>query len=239
MDKIKKKSFNSFYDDDAEFFAKRINNRVSKKYIEYLYEKIKSSSLPKGSFILEIGAGVGLVMGRLASFFKEYNFIGVEPLLNYCVYAREQNKSNRNVFFVNSTIEESLKAVENILRGKQVSFFYSANVLHHVESVQKTIENITVFAGSRTRWCVIEPNSWNIYLFLVSAFKYGEKNFFKGKFLKEAKLFNWENKTIDYLTVIPSCIKTAPKWVEGMEYYLERFMLLGGSVILNMQISKK
>ena len=188
------------------------------------------------SLVLEIGSGTGTSLIEMAIRRPDLHFVGVEPLLSYVEYA-EQQRAARDVSNIRFLCGFAERLGDVINSGPKASLVISTDVLHHVTDLPAVAHAITEFTTDKAHWLAIEPSWLNPYVFQFCARTAGERNFWPRPFLSEMRKNGWEKDSTRYFTLIPSFIKSPPRWMLRTEKAIEGIPILAGRVALQVRKS--
>jgi len=225
---------NATYDSVPEQYDRLRQCWLNTRREQFISQRLNAHNFPGNTRVLELGSGTGWLLNRLANRFPHLNFIGVEPIQDYVDYARRQH-GQANIEFLCSSAEQ---LDEKALPG-DISMILSNDVLHHVQSLDKALENVTSLSTDNAHWLAIEPNALNFYAFLGQALKTGERNFWPRIFLRSVKERGWNCHHQDYLFLIPPFVRRPPDWLKMLERRLENVPLLGGGVAIEIELVDK
>ncbi len=170
----------------------------------------------------EIGCGSGRLSYLLANCYKNYKIESFELNRGFVEYAQEKFKSpNLNFQFLD---------IEKSKLPEKFDVLVTIDVLHHLKDIKKSIANIQSSLKKEGKWIIIEPNIYNIYIFLFQLLSKNEKLFYQIETEKELlKNFTILNKK--YCFFIPFWLKNPPNWLKNLEIKLENKKFIGGSVV--------
>jgi len=189
--------------------------------------------VPSGGRVLEIGCGTGSLLAELAADRPDVEFLGVDVESKMIEYARAHHAAP-NVRF------ERADAAEVAL-GPEASYdlAVSVDVLHHVPGLRPLVMSVRRLLCPGGRWLAIEPNVFHPYVFLsqerMRRAGLGEDHFrprIGERIFREAGLAIDERR---YALFFPGWIERVPRPVAWIEPLLERFRLLGGSVVYRLE----
>ena len=222
-------AYNSIFDDDPEAYDAMRDSWLYRRREDFIRRAVAGMGLSPGSTVLEVGSGAGALLYRLAGDMAELDFVGIEPLEKYVEYSRRKYQSG-NLRFIKGASEEVSGLV-----GGPVSLVLSNDVMHHVRSIRSSIEEISKITEPGARWLLIEPNVYNLYVFLNHILRPDERNFYPGSFVRTAAKYGWVLEKKSYLFLVPSFLKDAPAWLKKAEAGLEHIPFLGGGVAIELR----
>ena len=138
-----------------EYDSMRYNHSFNKKF-EEIKNFIDNNSLVENISIGEIGHGSGRLCYNIAKHFSKNKVYGFEINNGFVQYARNNFNLNNLTFEKLNIEEQSPKEQFNIL--------ISIDVLHHLDNIDKGINNINKCISKNGYWIAIEPNIKNIYI---------------------------------------------------------------------------
>jgi ubiquinone/menaquinone biosynthesis C-methylase UbiE len=221
---------NSHYDDDPAGYASKrtgwLHQRRQQRVVDFL------SAARPGDRVLDLGSGTGDLSMAIATARPDLSVVGVEPLASYVEFAagRAKEQGLDNVEFVQGVAED----LGSVLPAGSVAWLVSSDVLHHVSDERAAVESVRTVCMPGARWLAIEPNRWNVYMFLFQALTKGERNFRPGRFLRMASTAGWRSEGKEYLFLIPSAIPEPKPWMKWLEDRLEGWSVLGGGVAVGL-----
>jgi ubiquinone/menaquinone biosynthesis C-methylase UbiE len=219
-------ALNSIYDDDPERYQQHRDCWLNRRRALFVAERLRGYRLPPGGRVLEIGSGTGQLLRELSRQFPELSFWGLEPQASYIEFAL-QRAGPEDVRYVRGTAEQA----HNLLNGTFHAIL-SNDVLHHVESLERSASSVARLAASGCRWLAIEPNSLNLYAQIGQWRKPEEHPFRPKEFLIAARASGWSLKQRRYLFLVPPFVREAPGWLKALERRLEGIPFAGGGICL-------
>ena len=185
--------------------------------------------VPHGGRVLELGSGTGGVLAELAAERPDASFVGVDIEQKMVDYAQATH-AQANVRFVCAD-----PSTTPVLPDDSCDFVVSVDVLHHVGDLHRFVRTVSRLLRPGGRWLVIEPNSVHPYVFLsqerMRRAGVGEDHFRRRV---AEPLFRAAGLTIAqrrFALFFPGWLEHVPRQVAWIEPLLERFRLLGGSVV--------
>jgi SAM-dependent methyltransferase len=223
--------FNGKFDEHAEQYFEIRDSDILKDRLEIINSYIRKSEI-KGD-VLEIGSGTGNLIIELAKLFPQKKFFGLEPLTNYVEYSLEKtNKEDlKNISFINDKVENLHKYLKD---GKNISLIISVDTLHHIDNMSDMINQGLLNTKNRMSWIVIEPNTYNFYIWLYHYLSKGEKNFNQNEFLSLVLKNNWEIKVKNFFYLIPVKIRKF-KFFDIIDRRIKARKFTAGSVLIVLE----
>jgi trans-aconitate methyltransferase len=184
-----------------------------------------------GSRVLEIGCGPGALLADLASKHDEVEFVGIDVEPKMIGHARERHARD-NVRF-------ELVDLRGETPDEQADFAFSIDVLHHVGDLGPFLAGVHDSLRPHATWLAIEPNVFHPYI-LLSQERMRRAGYDEGHFRpwKVEPLFadaGFELLDRRYAFFFPGWMQRVPAPVARIEPPLERFRLLGGSVVYRLE----
>jgi SAM-dependent methyltransferase len=198
---------------------------LNRRRLEFLTQRLVGLNLSKGSAVLEIGAGTGWLLHRLAERFPWCTFTGVEPDPTYVGFANRRPPADNEHYVV--ATGEDLSSLDG-----RYDVILTNDVLHHVASLEKTISSAATVAHDRCTWWAIEPNMLNPYTLLRQQFTAGERNFVPRTALRIGRAHGWRAARQRYLFLIPPFIKAPATWMVAAERRFEGLPPVAGGVCI-------
>ncbi|MEI8011644.1 MAG: class I SAM-dependent methyltransferase [Candidatus Omnitrophota bacterium] len=190
-------------------------------------EFLKAQGFKAGASVLELGAGTGQTMARVAQDFQGVSFLGVEPLGQYVDYAaRQYSAKNPCLKYAQGTAEEIP------LPDASVDGAYSINIWHHVplSRLYASVQALAHVIKPGGCLFLIEPNSWHPYIFSYQWLTPGERCFLPWRELSALKASFTLERT-RYCFLFPEAVRTVSPFAQKIETALEGVPFLGGSVV--------
>lgn len=180
--------------------------------------------------IVEIGSATGFTLEVLASRHPGCRFIGVEIEPELARYARETH-GRSNIEFVEERVEAFTLDVP-------ADVVISADVIHHIHDHPAAFAAVRRLLRPGGRWVVVEPNIWQGYVTLtqerMKRSGYDEDHFRPWKLEPLLLAAGFSIDLRRYAHLLPAA-RSAPTGFEvKVERALERFRLLGGSVVYEL-----
>jgi SAM-dependent methyltransferase len=220
---------NAEWDDRPADYAATRDCWLTRRRLRYMTEIV--GALPQGSRVLELGSGAGEILIALALRHPGLRFVGLDPQESYVAFASDASRREgaTNASFRRGTAEEADAA----LAGESgFDLIVSNDVLHHVESQERTAAAAARVARPGGRWLAIEPNWRNLYVLVRCAWKRGEKNFWPGPFLRAARSAGWAGGRRSFLFLIPPFVKEPSPFFAWLEGRIETWSPVAGGVAL-------
>jgi len=190
-------------------------------------ERALAATVTPGAQILEIGCGPGGLLAELASEHPEAEFFGLDVEPKMIVHAREHH-SRENVRFELVDLGRDRPDVSG-------EFAYSIDVLHHVRDLGAFLAGLRAVLRRGATWLAIEPNVFHPYIFWSQARMrragFEEDHFRPWVAEPELRAAGFEVSDRRYALFFPGWIERVPAAVAWIEPVVERFRLLGGSVV--------
>ena len=180
-----------------------------------------------GATVLEIGCGPGALLAELAAGRPELEFVGVDVEERMIGYAREAHDAE-NVAYERVDLAEDRPRLE-------ADFAYSIDVLHHVHELPPFLAGVRSVLRPGATWLLVEPNVFHPYVHWSQARmkRAGlDEDHFRPSVVEP--LFRDAGLTVSakrYAFFFPGWIERVPRALTWVEPKLERFRLLGGSVL--------
>ena len=190
------------------------------------------NKITKNGDICEIGGGTGNMSIYMASKLNSQNIriIVFEPLANYIKLASQKALEYNNIIFVND-IFENLSYHNKYI--SKVDFFYAIDTLHHINTPTIVLDNIAKISASTKHLIIIEPNLYNIYIYLYHKLKKGEEVFKQNEFMQYAEINGWRVKEKKYFYAIPLKLLKY-RYLKKLDELISKCKYLGGSIYINL-----
>jgi SAM-dependent methyltransferase len=219
---------NSTYDASPSDYDLLRDCWLNQRRFLFIAERLAGWGVSSGATVLELGSGTGWLLRRLAARFPSIAFVGLEPNPLYVDFSEARGR-DENLRYVEGSVENAVSLLD-----ERFDVILSNDVLHHVESEATAARQAFGVARPGAHWLVIEPNWKNPYVFLGSARRRGERNFWPGPFCEAAQVAGFSVEGRGHLFLIPPLVKRAPGWLKRMETALERVPLIAGGVYLDL-----
>lgn len=217
----------------AEYAAKR-DCWLTRRRIRYVGDFLRVAR--PGDAVLELGSGVGDLLGALASDRPDLRFTGIEPQVSYVEYSEDaaRRAGVRNLVFRTAAAEDLRDAFSP---AERFDWILSNDVLHHVADAARVLNAAAAVSRETTRWLAIEPNARNPYSFLSALARRGERNFWPGRFLRLARAAGWSRRQVGFLFLVPPFVREPPDVLAALERRLEAVPWLAGGIALTLERS--
>jgi trans-aconitate methyltransferase len=189
-------------------------------------------SLPTGTAkVVEIGCGPGRLLSDLAERHPELDFRGLDVEERMISHAREHHAQDNASFEVcDLTVERPSFTAD---------FAYSIDLLHHIREPQAFLEGLHGVLRPRAEWVAIEPNLYHPYIYWsqerMRRAGYDEDHFRPREMEPKLRGAGFYVKTRSYAFLFPGWIDRVPPALARVEPTLERFRVLGGSVVYRLE----
>jgi SAM-dependent methyltransferase len=198
-----------------------------------LVDHALAARIEPGATIVEIGCGPGGFLAELASRHPEADFLGLDVEEEMIVHARGHH-SQENVRYELVDLSTDRLAVA-------ADFAYSIDLLHHVRDLPPFLEGVHDALRRRAAWLAVEPNVFHPYIFWSQARMrragFDEDHFRPWKVEPELRRAGFEIARRRYAFFFPGWIDRVPPTVAWLEPLLERFRMLGGSIVYALERS--
>ncbi len=180
--------------------------------------------------VLEIGSGTGKLLADLAAEFPAVTFLGIDTDPEMVTYAEETHRS--------SNLSYALSNVAGLDPASSFDFVYNIDVIHHIHDPLDSFTAIRRSLRPRGSWLSIEPNIFHPYVWL-------SQERMRRAGLDEDHFRPWLIEPLwreagfsvvqrRYAFAVPSAIRRLPRTLMRAECLVERFRLVGGSVIYHL-----
>jgi SAM-dependent methyltransferase len=189
------------------------------------------SVLPSRGTVLEVGCGPGANVAQLASEHPDAEFVGVDVDPRMIDYAQAHHV-HANLRYELADFVERRPAV-------LADFAYSVDVLHHAHNLNRFLDGVRRALRAGANWLAIEPNVFHLYIFWSQARmrRAGlDEDHFR-PWVVEPKLRSAGFAVRDrrYAFLFPGRVQRVPGPLSRLESALERFRLVGGSVVYRLE----
>jgi SAM-dependent methyltransferase len=184
-----------------------------------------------GATVLEIGCGPGALVAQLASEYGEAQFVGVDAEPRMISHARMHHARDNLRYELADFVRERPDVVADCA--------YSVDVLHHVHDLTGFLDGVRHALRARATWLAIEPNVFHPYIFWSQG-RMRRAGLDEDHFrpwvvepkLREAGFAVGDRR---YAFLFPGCVQRLPGGLARLESALERFRLVGGSVVYRLE----
>jgi 2-polyprenyl-3-methyl-5-hydroxy-6-metoxy-1,4-benzoquinol methylase len=196
-----------------------------------LVEQLVVMRAAPGATVLELGCGPGRMLARLAAARPDVTFLGLDVEPKMIEYARSHHL-RENVSFDTADVTVARPAVV-------ADAAFSIDLLHHVPDLRAFVASVRALLRPGATWLVIEPNLFHPFIFWSQArmrragfdedhFRpwQAEPEFLRAGFVVQEKR---------YAFFFPGWLERVPQAIRWLEPTLERFRLLGGSVVYRLK----
>ena len=181
--------------------------------------------------MLEIGCGPGALVADLASAHRDAVFVGIDADARMIEHA-EKKHAQKNLRFELADFTTTRPTVV-------ADCAYSVDVLHHVHDLRAFLQGLREALRPGAVWVAIEPNVFHPYIFW-------SQERMRRRGLDEDHFRPWvvQPKLRDagfairdrrYAFLFPGCVQHVPSQLIRLESALERFRLVGGSVVYRLE----
>ena len=181
--------------------------------------------------MLEIGCGPGALVADLASAHGDAVFVGIDADARMIEHA-EKKHAQKNLRFELADFTATRPTVV-------ADCAYSVDVLHHVHDLRAFLQGLREALRPGAVWVAIEPNVFHPYIFW-------SQERMRRRGLDEDHFRPWivQPKLRDagfairdrrYAFLFPGCVQHVPSRLSRLESALERFRLVGGSVVYRLE----
>jgi 2-polyprenyl-3-methyl-5-hydroxy-6-metoxy-1,4-benzoquinol methylase len=193
-------------------------------------QEVAARAVPGGT-VLELGCGPGGLLARLGASHPDVTFLGFDVEPKMIEYARSHHlRENVRYDFADLSAERPAVIAD-------VAF--SIDVLHHIPDLRSFVASVHALLRPGAIWLVIEPNLFHPFIFWSQARMrragFDEDHFRPWKAEPEFHRAGFVVQDKSYVFFFPGWFQQVPKVVRWLEPALERFRLLGGSVVYRLQ----
>jgi SAM-dependent methyltransferase len=189
------------------------------------------STLVAGGMVLEVGCGPGAILAQVASEHPDAEFVGVDVDPRMIEYAREHHARSNMRFELADFVQRRPPVTAD--------FAYSVDVLHHVHDLIGFLDGVHQALRPRAMWLAIEPNVFHPYIFWSQARMrragLDEDHFRPWVVEPELRNAGFAVKDRRYAFLFPGRVQRVPGPLSRLESALERFRLIGGSVVYRLE----
>jgi SAM-dependent methyltransferase len=180
---------------------------------------------------VEIGCGPGALLSELAARHPEASFLGLDVEPKMIAHARERHDGEN--------LRYELLDLSQGRAGVVADFAYSVDLLHHVHDVPRFLQGVGSLLRRGATWLAIEPNVFHPYIFWsqrqMRRSGFDEDHFRPWRFEPRLKEAGFDVTERRYAFFFPGWIDRVPGALSPAEPLLERFRLLGGSVVYRLE----
>lgn len=222
-------SLNARHDEDPHGYDRLRTGWLNRRRAQHFHDRVEAA---RPGSVVEVGCGTGRMLVDLASSFPDVHFLGLEPLDEYVRFGQDliTARGLTNIKLHHASGE----SMDAVVGPESADLVISSDVLHHVSSLPTVIRNVRRAMRPGASWSLVEPNPGNPYVGLFQALTSGERNFWAGRFIREAAAAGLEVSHRSRLFLIPARIEQPPGWLVSLERRLERAPVLGGAVRLEL-----
>jgi 2-polyprenyl-3-methyl-5-hydroxy-6-metoxy-1,4-benzoquinol methylase len=196
-----------------------------------IVEEALASRVAPGAQVIEVGCGPGALLAELATAYPEVEFLGVDVEPKMVIHARDHHARNNVHYELVDLAEER--------PGVTADFAYSIDLLHHIRDLRAFLEGLHDVLRPGATWLAIEPNVFHPYIFWSQARMlragYDEDHFRPWVVEPNLREAGFDVSERRYAFFFPGWIERVPALVAWVEPLLERFRLLGGSVVYRLE----
>jgi SAM-dependent methyltransferase len=189
------------------------------------------SVLPSGGAVLEVGCGPGAVVAQLASEHPDAEFVGVDVDPRVIDYARGHHVQANPRYELADFVERRPAVLAD--------FAFSVDVLHHVHDLNRFLDGVRQALRPEATWLAIEPNVFHPYIFWSQARMrragLDEDHFRPWVVEPELRNAGFGVRDRRYAFLFPGSVQRVPGPLSRLESALERFRLIGGSVVYRLE----
>ena len=180
-----------------------------------------------------MGCGPGGLLAELATRHPEADFLGLDVEEKMIVHARHHHAlENVRYELVDLSTDRPTVAAD---------FAYSIDLLHHVRDLPPFLEGVRAALRTGATWLAVEPNVFHPYIFWSQSrlrrAGFDEDHFRPWRAEPVLRKAGFEVTERRYAFFFPGWIDRVPGTVAWLEPLLERFRLLGGSVVYSLKRS--
>lgn len=189
------------------------------------------SQLVVGATALEVGCGPGGLAAQLAAEHRDAQFVGVDADPRMIDYAGTHHPGENLRYEVADFVQDRPAVVADCA--------YSVDVLHHVHDLNGFLAGVKAALRRGATWVAIEPNVFHPYIFWSQARmrRAGlDEDHFR-PWVVEPRLRDAGFAVRDrrYAFLFPGSVQRVPSAFVRLESALERFRLVGGSVVYRLE----
>ena len=213
----------------AEYEQRRQGHLEERRRL--LVEREVTAKVVPGGTVLELGCGPGGLLARLAAAHPDRTFLGLDVEPKMIDYARSHHL-RKNLAFDVADISAERPAVS-------ADFAFSVDVLHHVPDLRAFIASVHTLLRPGATWLAIEPNLFHPFIFWSQARMrragFDEDHFRPWQAEPEFRRAGFAVQDRSYAFFFPGWLEQVPRVVRWLEPRLERFRVLGGSVVYRLE----
>jgi SAM-dependent methyltransferase len=188
-------------------------------------------NLIAGATVLEIGCGPGALIAELAAEQDEARFVGIDADARMIDHAEAKHTQENLRFELADFTGTPPQVVADCA--------YSVDVLHHVHELEAFLQGVHNALRPDATWLAIEPNVFHPYIFWSQGRmrRAGlDEDHFR-PWVVEPKLGDagFTVRERRYAFLFPGRVQRVPRALARLEYALERFRLVGGSVVYRLE----
>lgn len=194
-------------------------------------ERALAADAAAGAVVLEIGCGPGTLLAALAAAHPEMDFVGFDADPKMIAHARGRNARDNVRFELIDLAEQRPDGTGDLA--------YSVDVLHHVRDLRSFLGSLQAALRPGATWLAIEPNVYHPYIFWsqgrMRRAGFDEDHFRPWEVEPRFEEAGFSVVARSYAFLFPGWIERVPRLVAWLEPPLERFRLLGGSVVYRLE----
>ncbi|HVF04486.1 MAG TPA: class I SAM-dependent methyltransferase [Frankiaceae bacterium] len=180
--------------------------------------------------VLEVGCGTGALLGELARAFPAVTFRGIDVDEPMVAYATETHAAP-NVSFAHADLVD-------LPAGTPYDLVFSIDMIHHLHDHAAGFAAVRRHLRPGGRWLAIEPNVWHAYVTYqqerMRRAGFDESHFRPGVMEPLLRAAGFAITRRRYAHLFPAAVGSVPEPLARVERALERFRLLGGSVVYDL-----
>jgi SAM-dependent methyltransferase len=180
--------------------------------------------------VVEVGCGPGVLLAELAARHPETAFLGLDVDPKMIDHARERHS------LPNARYE--LVDLSSDTPPGPADFAYSVDVLHHVREPDAFLHGMNALLRPGAAWLAIEPNIFHPYMFWsqgrMRRAGFDEDHFRPWVTEPQLRAAGFDVRERRYALFFPGWLERVPGAVAWIEPLVERFRLLGGSVVYRL-----
>ncbi len=192
-------------------------------------EELTKSTRP-GATVLEIGCGPGLLLSDLARAHPDRQFVGLDRDERMVAHAREHHAGDN----VRYELVDLARERPNV----EAAFAYSVDLLHHRHELDPFLSALGAAGLPGGTWLAVGPNIFHPYILWSQARMkragFDEDHFRPWAVEPHLERAGFEVAARRYAFLFPGWIERVPAPVAWLEPLLERFRILGGSVVYRL-----